>query len=98
MFLSIISFFITYWILSDCVILFVLIRDWKETKEDLTTSVGLVIIGPLFIGLYFVWEIIIEPIFNHTIWLKKTKQRIENKVVDALPKALENYNEYFEKN
>lgn len=89
--------FIAYWIITDCVILFVLIRDWKETKEDLTTASGLIIIGPLFIGLYLVWEIIIEPIFNHTIWIKKTKQRIENDVVDALPKALKNYNEYFEK-
>lgn len=90
--------FISYWIITDCVILFVLIRDWKETKEDLTTALGLIIIGPLFIGLYLVWEIIIEPIFNHTIWIKKTKQRIENDVVDALPKTLKNYNEYFEKN
>ena len=85
MLLSIISFFITYWILSVCVILFILIRDWKETKEDLTTSLGLVIIGPLLMGPYFIWEIIIEPIFDHTIWIKKTKERIESNVVNTLP-------------
>ena len=95
---AIISFFITYWIIAESAILFVLIKDWKETKEDLTTASGLVIIGPLLMAPYFIWEIIIEPIFEHTIWIKKTKQRLESNIMDALPKALKNYNEYFEKN
>ena len=96
MFLFIISFFIIYWILSEYVIFSVLIRNWKKTKEDLISALGLLIIGPLLIGPYCVWQII-ELIFDHTIWIKKTKERIENNVVNTLPKVLENYNEYFEK-
>ena len=88
--------FIAYWLVVTIGIIILEIIFGKELVEDLPTAIGLILIGPMLLLIYFAIEVG-KPILNSTIWRDNTKKVTEETVSVSLSKVLKNYNKYFEK-
>ena len=89
--------FLAYWIVVTIGVIIVEIIFGKELVEDLPTAIGLILVGPALLLIYFAIEAV-KPILNNTIWRDNTKIVTEQTVSVSLSKVLKNYNKYFEKN
>ena len=88
--------FIAYWIVVTIGIIIVEIIFGKELVEDLPTAIGLILIGPMLLLIYFIIEAV-KPILNRTIWHKRIKQKTDSFVVNNLPRIINSYNKYFKR-
>lgn len=88
--------FLAYWIVVTIAIIIFEIIHGKELVEDLPTAIGLILIGPALVLIYFAIETA-KPILNNTIWREKTKTVTEQTVSVLLSKTLKNYNKYFKR-
>ena len=70
-------------------------KQFKESDRK-TARLIMITMGPLLvIAATVLW--IVAPILRKTIWKEKVRVSVEDDIKESLPKALKEYNKYFEK-